>query len=194
MIKSDVFYQAFEAGFAKTLAPDLLRRSRGKIPKYSVQTPHDTLSFWFQVNGKASALPYQPGEFWPVIDAKQMRYGPRDNGTVSWYQYTDAAMQDAMAQLRQQVYAKTQAQRQFDYGLGRQMRDLWLMVAKDSLDYELRPGFPHTRLFYLDAADAMQWGELLGNQMQAWLQRYGEQPETLEMHMWRVEWGALKNQ
>ena len=188
MIKADVFYPRFEAGFAFSGGAALVARGRGKIPKYSAQTPAGKLSFWFQVNSKASAIPYQPGEFWPVIDAAQLRYNERDEGLVSWYQYTDAAMNEAILGQQRLVYRKVETQSHFEPEFWRQARDLWLGVSRDLVGFELKPGFPHARLFYLDADDAQTWGALFGQQMQAWLTAFCEQPETLQAHMWRTHW------
>jgi hypothetical protein len=194
MIKADVFYQQFEAGLAVSMPPNLLRRSRGKLSKYSVDVGGDTVSLWFKVNGKASAINYQPGEFWPVIESKTLRDGPLDDGTVSWYQYTDAAMHTALSEQRRRVYDKTQNQTVFEYGFWRQLRDVWLQMARPSLDYEFAPGFPHTSLYYLDEADAQQWGLIFGEQLEPWLRRFKEQPETLRMHMGRVYWNQGRSQ
>jgi hypothetical protein len=187
MIKAAAFYRNFEAGFAGSSAK-LLRRSGGSIPKYTAEAAGDTLSIWFKVSGKASAIPYQPGEFWPVIQAKKMRHGKRDDGLLSWYQYTDKAMEEAIVRQRWLVYDKVKDQSHFEPEFWRQARDLWLTTARDLLDFELRPGFPHSRLYYLDEADAMQWGVIFGMQIETWLERFRDLPETLEMHMWRVHW------
>ncbi len=56
MIKSDAFYRCFEAGLAQSGGAGLVQRSRGKIPKYSIAVPGDSISLWFAVNGKASAI------------------------------------------------------------------------------------------------------------------------------------------
>ena len=69
------------------------------------------------------------------------------------------------------------------------MRVVWLTVSRASLDFELGPGFPHTRLYYLDEADAERWGFLFGHQVGPWLERLLAHPETLEMHMRQVHWG-----
>jgi hypothetical protein len=188
MIKADVFYPRFEAGFVSSGGAAQVARGRGKIPKYTAQTPVGKLSFWFQVNSKASAIPYQPGEFWPVIDAATLRHNERDRGVVSWYQYTDAAMNEAIHERQRLVYQNVESQATFEPEFWRQARDLWLSVSRDSIGFELKPGFPHTRLFYLDPEDAEQWGALFGRQMEAWLARFCEQPETLEAHMWRTHW------
>lgn len=188
MIKSDVFYPAFDEGFAASSEAAKLTRSRGKIPKYTAQTPAGKLSFWFKVNSKASAIPYQPGEFWPVIEAHEVRHNDRDEGLVSWYQYTDRAMDEAILVQQRVVYGKVEAQDSFEPEFWRQTRDLWLNVTRWALDLELGPGFPHTSLFYLDRADARTWGTLFGQQMAPWLARFCERPETLEAHMWRTVW------
>lgn len=188
MIKSDAFYQAFEAGLARAERPAALQRSRGKVPKYRLDIPGDSLSLWFKVNGKASAIPYQPGEFWPVLEARTMRHGPRDDGLVSWYQYTDEAMEGAIMAQQRGVFEKTRDQAHFEPEFWRQARDVWLAVNRGFLDFELRPGFPHTRLYYLDEADALQWGVVFGAQLGAWIERFTAKPETLEAYMWREVW------
>ena len=188
MIKSDAFYRCFEVGLIANVSPALLQRSRGKIPKYRIETSNDSLSLWFKVNGKASAIPYQPGEFWPVVESKAMRYSDRDDGLVSWYQYTDNAMEAAIIDQRRCVYRKTLEQSHFEPEFWRQARDVWVNASRDSLDSEISPRFPHTRLYYLDEEDATQWGTIFGQQLNSWIQRYVAAPETLEMYMWRVHW------
>ncbi len=146
------------------------------------------MSLWFKVNGKASAIPYQPGEFWPVIEAKKMRHNAQDDGLVSWYQYTDKAMEAPIVAQQRLVYQKTKDQAHSELQFWRQTRDLWLAGSRDSLDIELRPGWPHTSLYYLDEADATQWGVIFGAQLSAWINRFAETPETLQQHMGRVHW------
>lgn len=67
MIASDRFYCAFDAGLAAAGLPAAFRRTRGKKSRYDCTLQGVTLEFWFQVNPKASAIPYQPGEFRPSI-------------------------------------------------------------------------------------------------------------------------------
>jgi hypothetical protein len=113
----------------------------------------------------------------------------KDDGIVSWYQYTNAEMEEAFHGQQRQVFAKTEAQSVFEHELWRQTRDLWLNVSRASLDFPFAPGFPHARLCYLDEDDATRWGVLIGEQFPAWLSRFAERPETLQTHMWRVHWG-----
>lgn len=188
MIKSEAFYRCFEVGLANAGATGLLQRSKGKLPKYRIEIPDDSVSLWFKVNGKASAIPYQPGEFWPVIEAKKMRHNAQDDGLVSWYQYTDKAMEAPIVAQQRLVYQKTKDQAHFELQFWRQTRDLWLAGSRDSLDIELRPGWPHTSLYYLDEVDATQWGVIFGAQLATWINRFAETPETLKQHMWRVHW------
>jgi hypothetical protein len=188
MVKSDAFYRCFEDGLAQTGNSERVQRSRGKLPKYKVAVPGDSVSLWFKVNGKASAIPYQPGEFWPVIEAKTMRHDTRDDGLVSWYQYTDKAMEAAIQAQRKLVYDKTREQAHFEPDFWRQTRDVWLAVSRESLELELGPGFPHTRLYYLDENDATQWGVIFGTQLETWISRFAEKPQTLQQYMWRVQW------
>src|SRR5438105_8422793 len=103
MIKSEVFYRAFEAGAASIGLPEGVLRGKGKIPKYTAHMSLSKVSFWFKVNSKASAIPHQPGEFWPDIAAPMLRHGERDDGLVSWYQYTDPAMNQEILALQRSV-------------------------------------------------------------------------------------------
>ena len=96
MIKSDVFYPAFTTAFEAACTTLDLKRRRGKVPKFDASTAAGKISFWFKVNPTASALPYQPGEFWPDIHIDSLRYNQRDDGTISWYQYTNATFEHAM--------------------------------------------------------------------------------------------------
>jgi hypothetical protein len=188
MIKSDVFYRGFESGLESVGRPAAMVRSGGKIPKYTVATPVGKLKFWFKVNGKASAIPHQPGEFWPVIESNGMAHNERDDGAISWYQYTSPEMEQAFHNQQRLVRSKTEAQASFELDLWRQTRDLWLSISRESIDLPFGPGFPHTTLYYLDEADATQWGVVIGQQFSLWLARFSKHPETLEAYMWRVHW------
>lgn len=191
MIDSTTFYESFDAGFRSVSASPAVTRLRGKPSKYRIATPAGDLSVWFKVNSKASALPYQPGEFWPVIDAAEILRHPRqsDEGTVSWYQYTTDEEHAAMHALQLAVCGKVAAQDEFENDVYRDMRDIRLQSVRDLVDFPFTPGHPHTALLYLDAADAFAWGAFFAAQLPAWLHRFAAAPETLAMHMWRVHWG-----
>lgn len=190
MIDSTNFYASFDAGFRSVPASPAVTRLRGKPSRYRLGTPAGTLSAWFKVNSKASALPYQPGEFWPVIDAPESLRHPRqvDGGTVSWYQYAGDEEHDAMRALQLRVCDKVAAQDEFEHDLYRGMRDLSLASVRDLIDVPFTPGHPHTALLYLDADDAFAWGAFFAARLPAWLDRFAAAPETLTMHMWRVHW------
>lgn len=192
MIKSEMFYTAFEQGFTMALNSPYIARKRGKIPKFQSVTPTGKLDFWFKVNGKASAIPYQPGDFWPIIEIDQLRYNERDDGTVSWYQYTDEQMKDAMRRLQLKVRNKVAAQDSFEPEFWRESRDISLKFMDDCIAEEFRPGWPHTRLYYLDEADAGDWGRLFGQQIGTWMESFMKNPETLDGYMGRAEWSKTK--
>lgn len=195
MIRSELFYASFEAGLLTAGLPAGVTRSGGKIPKYTANTLAGKLKFWFKVNGKASAIPHQPGDFCPEIEAdKKLRCDERDSGLVSWYQYTDEAMHEAFRTQQRRVFDKTAAQADFSIDLWRQTRDIWVNITRESLAFPFAAGFPHTRLHYLDEADARQWGVILGSQFSAWLDRFNVRPETLQRYMWRVHWADGKHQ
>ncbi len=189
MIKSDVFYSAFEKGFASQQTSSLIVKRRGKIPKYYAMVGQEELSFWFKVNPKASALPPLPGEFWPVIEARLLRYNQRDSGVLSWYQYTDEAMNAEMKALQWSVYAKVEGQNTFENECVRGLRDAFLPCLRRSIEADVRVGCPHDALYYVDERDAEFWGKLFAVQLVPWMQRFGAAPETLEGYMWRVHWG-----
>jgi len=188
MIKSDYFYEAFISGFSSLQSPTAVSKKRGKIAKYLIESSAGPLELWFKVNSKASAIPYQAGEFWPELISGQLRYDSQDDGTVSWYQYTDETQRAAMSALQQQVYAKVAAQDNFENDLWRQMRDNSLYLLQLFAEEEFKPNSPHSRLFYLDEEDAYSWGALFVSHFATWLERFNTQPETLNTYMWRVEW------
>lgn len=192
MIKSDVFYSAFEKGFASQQTSPLIAKRRGRIPKYYALVGPEELSFWFKVNPKASAMPYLPGEFWPVIEAKQLRYNEKDKGLLSWYQYTDESINAEMKAFQWSVYAKVENQTTFERESLRRLRDSFLPSLRRDIEHELRVGSPHDPLFYLDARDAEFWGKLFAVHLLPWMERFCAAPETLDGYMWRVHWGHLK--
>lgn len=189
MITSDRFYAAFDAGLDQAGLPANFRRRRGKPSRYDCTLPAATLAFWFQVNGKASAIPHQPGEFRPVITVPEL-CSDADDATVSWYQYADEAMVAAFLAQQGRVRENVAAQTTFELDIWRVQRDVSLRTMQDFMDLGLRPAWPHTGLYYLDESDAQAWGVLIGTQLPAWLAHFAHQPETLDAHMRRVHWGG----
>lgn len=189
MIKSEAFYSAFEKGFASQQTSPLIAKRRGKIPKYCAVVGGEELSFWFKVNSKASALPPLSGEFWPVIKAKQLRYNQRDDGLLSWYQYTDESINAELKSFQWSVYAKVEGQNTFERESARKIRDAFLPSLRRSIEADIRVGCPHDALYYLDERDAEFWGKLFAVHLVPWIERYCTAPETLEGYMSRVHWG-----
>lgn len=177
MIKSEAFYSAFAAGFASQKTSPQIAKSRGKIPKYYATFGNDELSFWFKVNPKASGNPLYPGEFWPVIETKKLRYNPEDDGLVSWYQYADKSMNDEMTAFQWSVYAKAESR----------CVTLLPLIRRD-IEHGFEVGWPHTALYYVDEQDAEFWGKLFAVHLLSWMDRFCANPETLEGYMWRVHW------
>ncbi|MCR6699839.1 MAG: hypothetical protein NVV68_01085 [Dokdonella sp.] len=153
MIGSDRFYCAFDAGLAAAGLPAAFRRRRGKPSRYDCALPGVTLEFWFQVNPKASAIPYQPGEFRPSITAPD-RGGDHDDATVSWYQYADEAMIAAFLAQQARVRDHVAAQTEFEPDIWREQRDVSLRTMQSFIDLGLRPAWPDSALYYLDESDA----------------------------------------
>jgi hypothetical protein len=189
MIKSDVFYTAFAKGFASQQTSPLIAKRRGKIPKYYAPFVEDEVSFWFKVNSKASAFPNLPGEFWPVIVLKNMRYNEQDGGLVSWYQYADDSMNDEMTAFQWSVYTKVEKQTEFELPFYRSCRDSNLMQYQRNIQNGFQVGWPHTALLYLDEHDAEFWGKLFAVHLLPWMAKFCTQPETLKGYMWRMHWG-----
>jgi hypothetical protein len=193
MIKSDIFYTRFDQGFEAAVPLLPIRRLKGKVSKYELASSSGPVQLLFQVNSKASAMPYAPGQFWPVITAPaSLRSGePSDDGTISWYQYTsDAANQEVQA-LQRRVYEKVASQDAFSHELYRDLRDQSLEMMRTSIESPLEPRFPSTPLHYLDGDDAQAWGALFAAQLPDWLARFQAGPETLDRYMWRVHWAHL---
>lgn len=193
MIPSDVFYRAFDDGLASVGPLPGLQRGRGKASKYVLTTPAGPIDFWFKVNPKASAIPHQPGEFWPVIETAGLRRDAQDDGTISWYQYADAPKVEAFRAQQERVHANLAAQTVFEHAIWCDQRDISLRTMRGFVDLGFRPAWPHTALYYLDAGDAAAWGALIGGQLPAWIACFSAQPETLESHMWRLHWSALSS-
>jgi hypothetical protein len=190
MIKSDLFYAAFKNGFASQKTAALIAPRRGKPAKYYAMIGNDELSFWFKVNSKASAFPNQPGEFWPVIETKQLRHDQRDNGLVSWYQYTDELTNDEMKCIQQTVYAKVENQTEFELPAYRSLRDVRLPSLRREIEGGFKAQRPHDHLLYLDERDAEFWGKWFAMQLIPWMEKFCAHPETLEGYMWRVHWNS----
>jgi len=179
MIKSDIFYAAFATGFASQQTSPIIRKRRGKIPKYYAAFGDDELSFWFKVNPKASGLLFRPGEFWPVIETKKLRYSQNDNGLVSWYQYADESMNGEMTAFQWSVYEKADS-----------LPGTLLSLVRREIESGFEVGWPHTALFYVDAHDAQFCGKLFAVHLLPWMKRFCAKPETLDGYMWRVHWSA----
>ena len=190
MIKSDQFYAAFSKGLAQVCPIEAQLRRRGRIPKCVANTPVGKVDIWFKVNGKASALPFQPGEFWPVLEVADLRFNDRDDGTLSWYQYADESNQEEMLNQQKVVMRKVAGQNNIEPRLWEVSRDVSVRSMADFIEMGFRVGFPHTSLYYLDEEDAFVWGGILGKQLPDWLERFCAAPETLEGYMWRVHWAA----
>lgn len=186
MIKSELFYAAFSKGIAEACPVEPHLRRRGKIPKYAAATPVGPVDVWFQVHAKASALPYQPGQFWPVVQAVDLRCTERDNGSLSWYQYADDAGQREMLEQQKAVMAKVAGQQMTDPDIWGPLRDGTMRLMATVIEVGFSVGSPHTPLFYLDEKDALDWGRILGRQLPPWLARFCAAPETLAGYMVRA--------
>lgn len=192
MINSATFYSHFDAGFAEVSADSRLTRARGKPSKYVAQTRAGPVDMWFQVNAKASSIPNQPGEFWPVLKAPADLRSDRghDDGGISWYQYTTPAAVERIMDIQGAVLRKFIAQDAFEHEMWRQMRDASIPMVTLAASSRPEPRFPSTRLLYLDEADARSWGRAMADQALHFIEAFGSQPETLCMYMWRVHWTA----
>jgi hypothetical protein len=200
-MKPKLFYSSFESGLLAACG-DRVTRLPGKLPKFAAQTPAGALNFFFEVNPKSGSMPGWPGNFRPVIEAAELRYSARDDGTVSWYQFADEAMMEAMRAQQRSVLDKVAAQASVpkkdvspdEAKLAQFLRDslkTCLNMMRADLAQPFEPRLPHAPLYYLDEADAQRWGALLGAGLDAWIARWRAEPETLEAHMWRVHWKDL---
>jgi hypothetical protein len=127
------------------------------------------------VNPKAAGIADCPGEFWPVISWNGPRHGPRDDGSVSYYQYE--AELAPMQALRRAVLEKA--------AVG---QCPGLPGLREGLEFPLRPQTPHVALYYVDEGDARAWGGWFGDHVAAWLRRFTATPETLDAWCWRELW------
>lgn len=141
------------------------------------------------MNPKASAIPHQPGEFWPELVAPPGIRDPLrpDDGTLSWYQFTTPAQVADIQQLRQAVVDSVPLRGSSD--------NVMLEITGMDAGYpEMltanapEPRMPHTRLYYATETDAESWGRLFGAELPGWLDAFVAEPETLQQHMWRVHW------
>ena len=171
MIRAEVFYREFDAAFAPAARQaGLTRRGRTGAKWRSAE-----LEFNFRVNPKASMIPECPGEFSPRIAWSGPRHGPRDDGTVSYYQYEPelAAMQAIL-----RATLEKPAVRACPY----------LPTLRSMVEQPLVPQRPDASLYYADEEDARVWGAWFGTRIAEWLHRFAAAPETLESWAWRVLW------
>ncbi|MFZ2956222.1 MAG: hypothetical protein WA705_04975 [Candidatus Ozemobacteraceae bacterium] len=191
MIKAELFRRSFEGGFTPNASSTELVRQSGKLIKWEKSFDGNRLVLIFPVNPKASAIPYCPGEFWPVIYWTGPKYNERDDGLISYYQYASQADIEEIQQLRKAVIKKVGEQNVFDHEVYHGIRDASLGSILAGLDAPLAPNHPHTALYYLDEDDAESWGAWFGSHIEAWIVRFRAAPETLEAWCWRNIWKDL---
>lgn len=161
--------------FHETFAPPAADAGLTRRGRKGAKWTNRELEFNFRVNPKAAGIPDCPGEFWPVISWSGPRYGPRDDGSVSYYQYeTDL---EAMRAMRHRVVEKPAIR-----GCG------YLQTLRSGLELPLLAQHPHAALYYVDEEDARAWGSWFGSRIGEWLRRFAAAPETLESWAWRVLW------
>jgi hypothetical protein len=175
-IRAAAFHEAFGAEFAPRAEAAGFRRQGRQASKWRCAAAGHPLLVNFRVNPKAAGLPGVPGEFWPVIDWQGPRYGVRDDGSISYYQYASEADLAEIQALRHTVIDKAGPETPY------------LAILRQGLELPLRIQGPDVALFYLDEADAGAWGSWFGARIAAWLGRFNAAPETLESWCWRVLW------
>ena len=151
----------------------------GAAAKWKGPLAGHELNVAFTVNRRAAGIADAPGEFWPVIAWDGPKHGPRDDGTVSYYQYVTGAEAVEIQALRRSVVQKVAA---------RVPPNSLLETIITGLDLPLRPNHPHVALYYFDEGDAAAWGAWFGGHMSAWCGRFAAAPETLESWCRRVLW------
>lgn len=203
-MKPRLFHSAFDAGLTAACEAygERVTRLPGVQPKYAAETPAGALTLFFEVSPKSGGMPGWPGHFRPLVEAGALRHNARDDGAVSWYQFTDGATEEAMQALQRDVLAKVAAQgkappRGADPEQAKMAAFLrgslktCLNIMRADLARPFEPRLPHAPLYYLDEDDARRWGALLGASLDGWIARWSAAPETLEGHMWRVHWKDL---
>jgi hypothetical protein len=140
------------------------------------------------VHPKALPLPFQPGVFWPAVEAPAaIRHAEeRDDGTVSWYQYISESDVSAIQRLRLEVLDRTARQEIPAHDPNGAGRDDAVSMLGPLLRLPPEPRIPDAPLPYLGADDAARWGELLTGQLPAWVERFDAMPETLVTFTWRT--------
>lgn len=191
MIPSLEFTRAFDGAFEPGARRAGLIRRRGRASRWGLVDPGGDLQLQFRVNPRASAIPHSPGEFWPVVTWEGPRHGPRDDGAVSFYQYTTPAENEAIHALVVRVIDKVRRQDDFAHEALRTARDALLAAIDLDLDRPPEPRLPSYALYYLDAADAAAWGAWFGETVSPWIERFRKAPESLEAWSWRVLWKDL---
>lgn len=191
MIKSVQFVKAFDETFIDGARLAGLARQRSKTSKWLLKHGGGDLHFQFRVNPKASAIPHCPGEFWAEVAWDGPRYSSRDDGTVSYYQYTTETENQSIHALVKAVIHKVRQQDSFENEGFRAARDIMLGSIDLGLDLPPEPRLPNYALYYLDENDASTWGAWFAHNVGPWIQRFQEAPETLEAWSWRVLWKDL---
>lgn len=191
MIKSVLFIKSFDESFIDGARLAGLDRQRSKTSKWLLKHDSGDLQFQFRVNQKASAIPYCPGEFWAEVSWNGQRYNSRDDGMVSYYQYTSDTDNEKIQALDKVVIAKVRSQETFENESFKTMRDISLGTIDIGLNKPPEPRFPNYPLYYLDSVDASAWGVWFASNIGLWIYRFQQVPETLEAWSWRVLWKDL---
>jgi hypothetical protein len=191
MIKSAQVTRAFDDAFTPSAQRAGLVRVRSKTSKWVLRQNGGDLHFQFQVNPKASAIPYCPGELWALVVWGGPRYNERDDGTVSYFQYTTDAENTSIQQQVKAVIKKVHHQNEFENEGFRAMRDMMVGIIDAGLEMPPEPRIPNYSLYYLDEADVTAWGQWFARHIAQWIERFQAAPETLEGWAWRVLWKDL---
>lgn len=183
-MNAEEFYASFEPAFSPGASAAGLIRSRGRALKWTYQDGGaPALAVGFRLNRKNLAS--YPGEFMPDISWNGVRFGPRDSGDVSFYQYALPEETEEVSTLRKRIVSKfiAEAHREAELSDERSLTRLIADASQRKIVPNQAPWLP-----YWDAEDVAAWGRLFGASIGGWMSRFLASPETLEAWCWRVLW------
>lgn len=125
-----------------------------------------------------------PSKFMPTITWSGPRYGSRDDGGVSYYQYAAPEDVERIVTLRSIIVDRFLASLTPPTNdIESRLRGFLALSTKDVPRPQWEPWLPAC-----SQTDARNWGEFFGDSMKLWTERFSAAPETKEAWAWRVLW------
>jgi hypothetical protein len=186
-MKAEEFYRDFEAGFVADSRSFGRKKLAGRTLKFKVETPVGGLAFHFATNSRAAGLLQHhlwPGEFRLLVSWQTGRGQTKRVAGVSIFQYTTEVENGTYAALQRRALRKY-------LEAGGSDPSGTLTEEANDLGRKPRANFEEW-CYYADSADAREWGLWYGNVFGPFIERFVENPESLEDWCWRVLWPHLE--